>query len=206
MLGPGTRHHPSQLHPRGLQSVESGPWERVGHVSGTLPPQLFCSAHRLDPTGLSYLGDSGLCPCASSQVEGERRKEASSWRREGSGRQSSGGGLPTQAGPRTHLGLSAGTRARPLPSPPHLAQGHSSAQKDPRWLLKEYGVPLGSARYMLHRHLLALMAQLPPKLTCAHTNTHSHWLADTHSRQTLPALPPGLADAPLCTLCSSHPV
>lgn len=33
MLGPGTRHHPSQLHPRGLQSVESGPWERVGHVS-----------------------------------------------------------------------------------------------------------------------------------------------------------------------------
>lgn len=62
MLGPGTRHHPSQLHPRGLQSVESGPWERVGHVSGTLPPQLFCSAHRLDPTGLSYLGDSGLCP------------------------------------------------------------------------------------------------------------------------------------------------
>lgn len=53
LLSPGTRHHPSPAVPR--RPAECWVWllgKGEGHMSGTLPPQLVCSAHRLGPTGL----------------------------------------------------------------------------------------------------------------------------------------------------------
>lgn len=87
----------------------------------------------------------------------------------------------------------------PAPSASHWASpGHSSAQRDPRWLLKAYGVPPGPA------HRAPLPPSGPDGLTAPQTHPHTH--THTHSCQTLPALPPGLADAPLYMLGTSHPV
>ena len=124
--------------------------------------------------------------------------------------------------PRPAGGKGHGDRAARAAPQPALRSAHTPASQLAPALAHSLCIPLGIPGSQLgsERPSLAaegvwsptwscsLRAPLPPSgpdgLTAPQTHPHMH--THTHSSQTLPALPPVLADAPLYMLGTSHPV